>query len=279
MRKLFGLAGVILVACSFATSTEAADIQQYEAALATSDLPRLAEMFRADGAQASRGRDGKSVLHLATEWRKGTDRPAAIAARLAAGADPHVRDDRGNMPLHRAAYGDCADCVSVLLKAGAEVSARNAKGVTPLHLCDAVSIALLLNAGADTRVRDEEGVTPLHTNGNLEPRLLAPGVNVRDNFGFTPLHRAALTGDYERIDWLLANGADANIESTARYSNAATFDPKAFDDTRFDFSPGQRAYDLARYWYEEKKWSTGTPYLMVMERLDKHTPRRGLFRR
>ena len=148
-----------------------------------------------------------------------------------------------------------------------------------MHLCDAVSIASLLNAGADTRALDEEGATPLHSNRNPESRLLAPGVNVRDSFGFTPLHRAAWAGDYERIDWLLANGADASLESTARYSNAASFDPKAFDDTRFDFPPGQRAYDLARYWYEEKKWSTGTRYHMVMERLDKHTPRRGLFRR
>lgn len=278
VRRRFGLVG-LLVACLSSTSNMAADIPDYEAALAANDLQRITRMVKADGAHAPRGRDGKSVLHLATEWRKGTDRPAAIAALLAAGADPNVRDDRDSTPLHRASYGDCAQCVAVLLEAGAEASARNARGVTPLHVCDAQSIALLLHAGADPRARDEEGATPLHLNRNPEPRLLAPGVDARDDFGFTPLHRAALAGDYERIEWLLANGADASIESTARYSNAASFDPKVFDDTRFDFPPGQRAYDLARHGYEEKKWSTGTPYRMVMERLDKHTPRRGLFRR
>lgn len=278
MRKVRALAGVVLVAC-LSLSAMAADIQDYETALAAGDVERLGAMFRADGAQAPRGRDGKSVLHLATQWRRDTNRPAAIAALLAAGADPNARDDRGNAPLHHAAYGDCAACVSALLEAGAEVSARNAKGMTPLHFCDAEAIRLLLDAGADPLARDEQGQTPLHSNRNPEPRLLAPGVNAKDHFGFTPLHRAALAGEVERIDWLLANGADAGIESTARYSNAATFDPKAFDDTRFDFPPGQRAYDLARYEYEQKKWSTGTGYLMVMERLDKHTPRRGLFRR
>lgn len=272
MRKAF-------VAFFFSTSIAAADIQDYETALAAGELSRLTQMYKADGAQAPRGVDGKSVLHLATEWRRDTDRPAAIAALLSAGADPNVPDDRGNTPLHRASYGDCAECVSLLLRAGAQVSARNSKGVTPLHLCDAVSIGVLLKAGADPQVRDEEGQTPLHSNRNPDPRLLAPGINVADKFGFTPLHRAALAGDHERIDWLLANGADAGIESTARYTNDATFDPEVFDDTRFDFPAGQRAYDLARYWYEQKKWSTGTSYRMVMDRLDKHTPRRGLFRR
>mgnify|MGYP001608523018 CR=1 FL=1 len=131
VRKALGLAGGVLAACLSVTSTVAADIQEYEAALAANDHPRVAAMVSADGAQAPRGRDGKSVLHLATEWREGTDRPAAIAALLAAGADPNVRDDRGSTPLHRAAYGDCADCVSALLKAGAEVSARNAKASRP----------------------------------------------------------------------------------------------------------------------------------------------------
>lgn len=259
----------------------AATLDDYDAALTAGDLPRLVALFKADEARGTqRDARGDPLLHRTLAFRRGLDRGGAIAALLAAGADPRVRNVRGDTALHRAAYADCADCVAGLLKAGADPNASGHAGNRPLHYCDAPALPLLLAAGADPSARADSGRVPLHGNPNRDERLLAPGVNVVDESGLTPLHVAAFDGEVERVDWLLAHGADATRLSTARYSNAGAFDPAEFAaPAPYDFPPGQRAYDLARFRYEATKWSTGSKYLMVMERLDKLTPRRSLFRR
>lgn len=259
----------------------AVTLDDYDAALTAGDLPRLVALFKADAARGTQpDARGDPLLHRALGFRRGLDRGGAITALLAAGADPRIRNARGDTALHRAAYADCADCVAGLLKAGADANAPGNRGNRPLHDCDAPALPLLLAAGADPMARNDAGRVPLHGNPNLDERLLAPGVNVVDESGLTPLHVAAFEGDFARVDWLLAHGADAKRRSTAGYSNAGSFDPAEFAaPSPYDFPPGQRAYDLARFRYEETKWSSGSKYLMVMERLDRLTPRRSLFRR
>ena len=100
----------------------------------------------------------------------------AIATAMAFvdyGADPNVRDKRGNTLLHYTVqYGwmDVNYLVETLLSRGADPNARNKNGETPLHVAvkcrcmphtKAKIVELLLEYGADPRIRDRSGRTPL----------------------------------------------------------------------------------------------------------------------
>jgi ankyrin repeat protein len=258
--------------------SKAADIEDYQQAVSKDDPAELVALLRADGRQTPRDAEGNTVLHLASSPRAWRNPAGAVAAVLATGADPNVTNDRGFTPLHFASASDCADCVKALLAAGAQVAPRRVGGKTPLHTCSAAALLLLLAAGADLKVRDDDGRTVLHTSSLTDPRLLVLGVNVTDRYGFTPLHYAALQGMDERIDWLLANGADPVLQSTAVFTNRHLIDVAAFDADLLEFPAGQRPFDLARFRHEQTRWSSGR-YRSTFERLDKATPRRGFFSR
>lgn len=258
----------------------AATLEDYEAALDAGDRVQLVALFEADEARGARvNQFGEPLLHRAIRWRRdGVDRAAMLAALLAAGIDPDQRDTRGVPALHRAAQGACTDCLRQLLAAGVAADVRDTEGRTALHLCDADALPVLLAAGADPTAGSNSGRVPLHVNPHLDARLLAGGVNTPDAQGLTPLHVAAFGGEHGRVKWLLANGADATLVTTGRFTNAGTSDPREFDTPAlYDFRPGQRPYDLAKWQYAKYRWSTGTQYLIAMEALERHTPRRFLF--
>ncbi|MCC6906550.1 MAG: ankyrin repeat domain-containing protein [Phycisphaerales bacterium] len=102
----------------------------------------------------------------------------AVDALLAAGADPHVTDERGVTALHAAAWmgdgnGD-EECeltrriIESLLRAGADPNARQAHGYTPLHYAvegdapNVTAVHALLRSGANPNAQDADGSTPLH---------------------------------------------------------------------------------------------------------------------
>jgi ankyrin repeat protein len=101
------------------------------------------------------------------------DLQAVVIARtfISYGADPNVRDRRGNTLLHYAVqYGWIDDgLVEVPLSLGADPNIRNKNGETPLHIAvkcrylhaKAKIVKLLLEYGADPRIRDRSGRTPL----------------------------------------------------------------------------------------------------------------------
>ncbi|TDU28387.1 ankyrin repeat protein [Panacagrimonas perspica] len=258
--------------------SNAADIEDYKQAIAKDDPAELVALLRADGRQTPRDAEGNTVLHLACSPLAWRNRAGAVAAVLAAGADPNAANDRGFTPLHFAATTDCTDCVKALIAAGANVGTRRIGGKTPLHFSSATALPLLLAAGADLKVRDDDGRTVLHTSSLTDARLRVLGVNVTDRFGFTPLHYAALQGTDERIDWLLASGADPALQSTAAFTNRHLIDVAAFDADLLEFPAGQRPFDLARFRHEQTRWSSGR-YRSTFERLDKVTPRRSFFSR
>ena len=71
--------------------------------------------------------------------------------------------------------------------------------------------------------RDEEGYTPLHScisrkkhnKYQIMEALIANGadVNAEGTNGYTPLHLAAVRGDFKAMDILLASGADPKMET------------------------------------------------------------------
>lgn len=106
--------------------------------------------------------DGWTALHLAGYF--GYD--AVVVRLIRAGAElaVHSRNAQGNTPLHAtlAGRGSMA-AVAALLAAGADPGAVDAQGVTPLHLAAArgeqAMAALLLACGADRSVRMPDGKT------------------------------------------------------------------------------------------------------------------------
>ncbi|MBA3954874.1 ankyrin repeat domain-containing protein [Candidatus Dependentiae bacterium] len=92
---------------------------------------------------------------------------------LDAGANPNLRDNNRDTPLHRAALHtmvgqDKADMVQMLLKAGADANSKNSLQLTPLHVVFSGAhpplsvLEALLHYGADANAQDEVGNTPLH---------------------------------------------------------------------------------------------------------------------
>ncbi len=104
-------------------------------------------------------------LHLAA---KRPDGASYVAALLAAGANPDLRDIDGRSALqHAAENAQDALVISVLLQAGASVDVADFDGFTPLHAAVRRTegahevVSMLLAAGASADAGDSNGTTPL----------------------------------------------------------------------------------------------------------------------
>lgn len=94
-------------------------------------------------------------LHAAAE----AGNAAALAAALAAGADPNAADEDACRPLHSAC--EHLACVEVVLAAGADPNATDDWGCTPIRGGSACAAALLA-AGADPTAIIDDSETALH---------------------------------------------------------------------------------------------------------------------
>eukprot|EP00020_Sapocribrum_chincoteaguense_P004549 CAMPEP_0170749688 /NCGR_PEP_ID=MMETSP0437-20130122/10526_1 /TAXON_ID=0 /ORGANISM="Sexangularia sp." /LENGTH=806 /DNA_ID=CAMNT_0011088623 /DNA_START=1 /DNA_END=2418 /DNA_ORIENTATION=+ len=106
-----------------------------------------------------------------------------------------VANDRGQTPLHWAAYGNAVDAVCSLLEAGADVSATDKQGLTPMHVAAARGAVAVVKA----LLRDN-GTVPLTD-------VLAS----RTFLALTPLHLAAEAGHSHVLALLLAHATDATM--------------------------------------------------------------------
>ncbi len=131
-------------------------------------------------------------------------------------------------PTAHAAYLDACDIVGDLLAAGFDPNAQDADGHTAFGLICHAGIGFLIEqmhkAGAKAAIMHDEGFQPIHLVSGSE-RLDGLGsflssvpdvdANVRDIYGWTPLHWLAdIGGDVKMADLLLKAGADKAAQST-----------------------------------------------------------------
>ncbi|XP_067686562.1 uncharacterized protein [Haliotis asinina] len=160
--------------------------------------------------------DGKSFLHKAVGWGF-----KHVDTLLKAGADPNIRSNTGDAPLHTAAALGFVECADVLLSAGADVNIQNKEGDTPLHRavklqCKAL-VDVLVKAGADVNVKNNSGDTPIHLAIPC-PSVVCVDVfqkeeddeTFQDDSGDTPVHTAA---NVPFLGVLLTNRADVNVQN------------------------------------------------------------------
>ncbi|CAG9567776.1 unnamed protein product [Danaus chrysippus] len=146
------------------------------------------------------------------------------------GADPNVRTrvgDRESTALHLAADGGFGECVDLLLSKGADATLKNHRGFTALHLAArSASLecveSLLRKGNAEPNSMDFDKRTPLHaaigkcdSACDIIETLISWGANVnqKDEYGFTPLHLAALDGLSACVETLIYHGADVTTRS------------------------------------------------------------------
>jgi ankyrin repeat protein len=251
------------------------EFSEYEAALEAGDAARLQELLASEVEPWPRSHLGAPLLHLAVSYHHAENEAELVRVLIAAGAEIDARNAEGSTALYPAAGYRCLDCVRQLLAAGAFVDARCAGGRTPLFVAREEAIPVLLAAGADVALRDDEGNIPLHNNHSAA--LLGPGIDTRNDYGFTPLHFAALRGDTEGVRFLLAHGADPTLETTREYRYK---EPGLGDEWAqyYTIEAGMRPWDIARWRHDQTKWSTGQ-HSGARDLLDAATPRRGWLRR
>jgi ankyrin repeat protein len=170
------------------------------------------------------------------------DDASLVTEILAAGYDPAADLGNGANALHRAAAGDRADLVPILVDAGVPLEAKSS-GLTPLHLAasqsDAATVTALLEAGADPVATFARlfGATPMHLAaeyGNIEAidALLAWGVDIdiKETTQGTPLIYAALFGQAEAVQHLIDLGADLNARDNSGLTALGWVDPAQYPE-------------------------------------------------
>lgn len=140
---------------------------------------------------------------------------------LRAGADVEAETNSGYRPLQIASYTGNASTVAILLEHGADIAARGSGGRTPLHEAGSVEVCqMILRA---LKITDTTSSLLVMNKANASIEDEAPGglldtvgiIDVRDDYGQTPLHVVCSWEDDERppkVDvarLLLENGADA----------------------------------------------------------------------
>ncbi|XP_055544901.1 transient receptor potential channel pyrexia [Wyeomyia smithii] len=133
--------------------------------------------------------------------------------------------------LHLASSENYLECVELLITAGADIDARNQDQQTPLHLaclsqCHE-TVTYLIEQKADVHAVYRDGRTALHASIVKESRfwdctlsLLKAKVDVNraDNFGYTPLHIAALNEFSSCAFMLIEYGADLTARTNGGVS-------------------------------------------------------------
>ena len=157
---------------------------------------------------------------------------------LSHGASPDQSNRDGITPLHIALRQGLEKTVNMLTEAGAKFDIRDDMGATPLHLAvERGRFDIFEKFFNDqnfhdkmkiVEAKDNSGRTIFHcaaqffnpsdpTNPHLKivKKLCELGlpIDVRANFGYTPLHYACRIGNLAMVRYLIENGADYGLET------------------------------------------------------------------
>lgn len=183
-------------------------------------------LFTAEGADVGQvEHSGLSPIHLAADL----GHPQCLKIMLEVkGINVNARTREKELTaLHLAAEGGYVDCIEILLDRKADANARNHRGQTALHLAarsqafDCVEM-LLRKGNADPNLGDLDQRTALHAAVGKAARsydiieiLVTWGadVNAKDQYGYTPLHMAALNELSQCVEILIFHGADVTAKS------------------------------------------------------------------
>ena len=172
----------------------------------------------AQGADVNvRNVNGETPLHRAVIRNPDMDVHRELTT---AGADVNARDNTGATPLHRAVQVNSFEATKALLERGADPNVQDNEGRAPLHYAYADErqdqVNRLLEHGANLEVRDKRGLVPIQhaspgveSDGHTIKTIEDP--NRQDDYGQTPLHRAAAAVNSRNVDRLVRMGADPNV--------------------------------------------------------------------
>ena len=140
-------------------------------------------------------------------------------------------DEYGQTALHKAAYENRIDIVYGLLVGDCEINCTDRNGWTPLH-CAAnkgnldVCLMLLNNKNIDVNAKTTNDTFVVHYLSRLIFNKVSENeklinvlnmakdrgmhLNVKEKYGETPLHQAAVRSNFIVAKWLLDNGALVN---------------------------------------------------------------------
>ena len=169
---------------------------------------------------------------LNREFRKAIengDERSKLEKLVTMGADINAADVNGVTPLFEAVYACNPAALNYLVDKGADVNVKSRNGETLLHRAaergDFESLKRLIGEGLDVNAKDGDERTPLsHAvfigysnlhNFNAIDLLMSNGaeLDVKDKFGETPLHWAALNGLKPVKHLVEVHNADVNVKT------------------------------------------------------------------
>ncbi|CAB0032608.1 unnamed protein product [Trichogramma brassicae] len=150
----------------------------------------------------------------------------------------NVRDNKGQTPLHYAAFENNLPILKSLLERGADANLADAEGSTPLHITyDPQSAYYIFQISSEKGQQVE--------------------VNARDKLGRTPLHYAVLTCRIDNVMMLLTQGADPNSADTEGVTPLHIVCQKKYDDLGL----------IAKYFFETCEKENQTVQVNVRDTL------------
>lgn len=143
------------------------------------------------------------------------------------GANVNIKVSSGFTPLHYAAMEGNTETARVLIRQGAYVDTENDAGDSPLLVAvkakQSTMVDLLTRNGAELELRNKEGKTVWdYAMKTLSTEFFVELVSIYKRLngltskltfaqGKTPLHKAALTDDYEKLECLFSLGAVPDV--------------------------------------------------------------------
>jgi TonB family protein len=165
-----------------------------------------------------------SLLHYACLL----SRAEAVQTLLKAGCNPASKIEQDVQAIHLAASMGDTDTVRQLLAAGIKVDSDDRDGMTPLHYC-AISghletAKILIDSGAKIKKENEMGENAFFLAAKFKhPAMIRAFVEKGAKLDLSPknkqilLQHSILSNDFETADFLLKNGAKADIETYGYY--------------------------------------------------------------